>query len=114
MPSAWDPRSAKDQRVTWVIWIGGGVDSPWAGAGKVGREGPLASDAPLGSTQLPKCVGLGPSGQGPLVRRAQRSLGPRPPCALAFSAHLFIFRAGKWICNAPSECLSPGECGTHE
>ena len=74
MPSAWDPRSAKDQRVTWVIWIGGGVDSPWAGAGKVGREGPLASDAPLGSTQLPKCVGLGPSGQGPRVRRQKQAI----------------------------------------
>ena len=74
MPSAWDSRSAKDQRVTWVTWAGGGVDSPWAGAGKAGREGPLASDAPLGSTRLPKCVGLGPSGQGPRVRGQKQAI----------------------------------------
>lgn len=31
VPTAWDPRSAKDQRVTWVTWIGAGWTFPRLG-----------------------------------------------------------------------------------
>lgn len=57
VPTAWDPRSAKDQRVTWVTWIGGrdGLSSLRLGQAKLPERGLWPQRALLGLTQLATC-----------------------------------------------------------
>lgn len=64
VPTAWDPRSAKDQRVTWVTWIGGGWSFLISQVAKLPERGLWPQRLLLGLTQLAKHVGLRPCRSG--------------------------------------------------